>query len=127
MIKINNKKYSNYSIEVYWGNIEVTVLGKKVKNNSPFIQFNIEDNIFIGIETIIPKEILKSLNIDEEISINQYLTDIIYKDQKGWISVITGKYNCWVTRKSNSNFEIKADINQEINISINSIFKIEQN
>jgi len=123
MLKINNKQYDNYNIEIEWSNFKLTVSDKKIKGIAPVITFNIENNIFIGIETILSKEILENMNINEKVNIKQILTDIIYKGKNGWTSIITGKYNCDITRINNNfkiEFEIKFEETEKFNIIIDS-------
>lgn len=111
MIKLNNKKYDNYKIEVLWDNFEVISNDKKIKGVSPFISFNIDNNIIIEIETSISKETLENININEKINITQYLTDIIFEEQKGSRSIIDWKYNFEMTKINSNFFKIEFDIN----------------
>lgn len=123
MIKINNKQYDNYDTKIVRENFETILSGKKINGIAPFIEFNIKNNTLIGIETRLPKEILENMNINEKIDISKCLTDITYEDEKGWISIITGKYNCYLTRISNNSFKIELEIDskelEKINININ--------
>ena len=111
MIKLNNKKYDNYKIEVLWDNFELGSNNKKIKGVSPFISFNIDNNIIIEIETNISKETLENININEKINITQYLTDIIFEEQKGSRSIIDWKYNFEMTKINSNFFKIEFDIN----------------
>lgn len=111
MIKLNNKKYDNYKIEVLWDNFEVISNDKKIKGISPFISFNIDNNIIIEIETSISKETLENININEKININQYLTDIIFEEQNVSRSIIDWKYNFEMTKINSNFFKIEFDIN----------------
>ena len=111
MIKLNNKKYDNYKIEVLWDNFELGSNNKKIKGVSPFISFNIDNNIIIEIETSISKETLENININEKINITQYLTDIIFEEQKGSRSIIDWKYNFEMTKINSNFFKIEFDIN----------------
>lgn len=128
MIKINEKKYDEYIVKVTFGNVDAFVMGEKVKGLSPFISFNIEDNIFLGIETVISKEMLEKININERINMNSYLTDFTYEDEKGWISMIDGNYNFEIVRLSINSFQIKFNIDyldqENINICIDSIVEL---
>lgn len=121
MIKINNKEYNKYNVKIAWGNFNITSYGKKIKGIAPFITFNIKDNILIGIETRIPKEMLENTNLNEKINIKQYLTDITYEDEKGWLSLITGKYDCDIARIGDSYFKIELCIESEETEKINII------
>lgn len=111
MIKLNNKRYDNYKIEVLWDNFELGSNNKKIKGVSPFISFNINNNIIIEIETNISKETLENININEKINITQYLTDIIFEEQKGSRSIIDWKYNFEMTKINSNFFKIEFDIN----------------
>ena len=111
MIKLNNKRYDNYKIEVLWDNFEICSNDKKIKGVSPFISFNIDNNIIIEIETSISKETLENININEKINITQYLTDIIFEEQKGSRSIIDWKYNFEMTKINSNFFKIEFDIN----------------
>lgn len=111
MIKLNNKKYDNYKIEVLWDNFEVISNDKKIKGISPFISFNIDNNIIIEIETSISKETLENININEKININQYLTDIIFEEQNVSRSIIDWKYNFEITKINSNHYKIEFDIN----------------
>lgn len=113
MIKINGKQYDNYSIKITWVDFERTDFGEKIKSISPFIEFIVEDVIFIGLATCLPKKVLENMNFNEKINIKSYLSDITYEDEKGWISIITGDYTCNLTRINDKNFKIKFDINSE--------------
>ena len=125
MIKINNKEYNNYDIEITWGDFDVVSNGEKRKGSAPFIIFNIENNIFIGIETIISKDMWKNMNLNTKVNIERYISDITYKDEAGWISIITGKYNCNILRISEKEFKIEFCVESEeideINIIIDDV------
>ncbi len=124
MIKVNDKYYSDYNIKISWGNFEAIILGEKTKGIAPFIKFNIEDNLFIGLETRLSKEMLEKISFNEKINIKKYITDITYEDAKGWISIITGKYDCYISRMNENNFKIEFYIEseeiEEININIDT-------
>lgn len=113
MIKINDKQYDNYRIKITWDNFERTYLGEKIKSISPFIEFIIDDVIFIGLETCLSKKVLENMNFDEKVNIKSYLSDITYEDDKGWTSIITGEYTCNLTRINDKNFKIEFVINSE--------------
>jgi len=120
MITINNKQYSNYTSKVTF----IEYDWNKTKGISPFISFDIENKIFVGIETRLPKETLENINYNEKLNITEYLTDITYEAEKGWISIITGTYNCFLTKMDNSyKLELSVESNEleeKIKIGITS-------
>ena len=103
MIKINNKDYENVLKKVSFGEYSVTQDGKKRNGNAPFISFNF-DNAFLGLETIYDKKWLEELKINDKKDISKYISDITYENENGWISLITGNYNCIVTKTKNNIF-----------------------
>ena len=106
MIQINTKKYHNYSTKVTWEKFEVIHDGQKLKGLAPFISFNIEDAIFIGLELILSQEIIESMKLNNQTNIKSYLTDILYEDSRGWISLITDEYDCTIVRLDERKFKI---------------------
>ncbi len=123
MIKVNNKQYDNYDVKITWGNFESVLDKEKVKGIAPFITFNIDNNTFIGIETSLSKEKLKSINT--KLNINKYITDVTYEDEKGWLSIINGKYDCSITRVDEDVFKIDLNVLSEELDEINIV--IEEN
>ena len=123
MIKINDIYYNNYTIKVQWGNFVVTIGNKQTSGTAPFIIFNIKNNLSVGLETRFSKCFLKKLIVNEKTNVNEYLTDVLYMDGKGWSSLI-GKYNFEITKMNNNKFKIEFDIDlkaiEKINISINT-------
>lgn len=106
MIQINTKKYNNYSTKVTWEKFEVIHDGQKLKGLAPFISFNIEDAIFIGLELILSQEIIESMKLNNQTNIKSYLTDILYEDSRRWISLITDEYDCTIVRLDERKFKI---------------------
>ena len=129
MIKINNKRYDSYDYKIVWGNYDAVILGKRNTGVSPFIKFNIEDNIFIGIETVFSKELIKSMNVNEKFCLNSYITDITYEDEKGWVSIITSKYNCELIKLGENRFILELTVDSSeidnLNINVNSNIKFD--
>lgn len=105
MIKINGKEYYNYDIKIDWGKFEAKVYGRKINGESPFIIFNIENNIYIGLELIFSKSMFDKIELNKKINLNKYISDITYEDKKGWISIVTGNYECNVTKVNNNRFK----------------------
>lgn len=106
MIIINGKNFDNASKKVSFGEYSVTQDGKKRNGSAPFISFKF-DNIFLGLETIYDKKWLKELKINDKKDISKYISDITYEDEKGWISLITGNYNCFITKTKNNMFALE--------------------
>lgn len=121
MIRINDKEYSNYSTKVTWGNFEVFISGEKSAGIAPFITFNIEDNIFIGLEFVFSKEMFENTQLNSEINVKKYIGDITFEDEKGWISITTGKYDCNITRISETEFKLELFVESEEIEPINMI------
>jgi len=121
MIIINNQEYNNYEIKIDWSNFSVYSNGKRRIGIAPFITFNIENNIFIGLEFTFSKEMFKDLELNKKINVEQYISDIVYEDEEGWISIINQEYNCNITRKDEINFKIEFCIE---NIIINTIIEL---
>ena len=73
------------------------------------------------------KENLESMKTNDNIDITEYISDILYADEKGWISLNLGEYKCNIVRINKSDFNIKLEVNEkleEISINIDSIVKI---
>ena len=120
MIIINNKKYNEYSIKVSWGEFSVSHCGKRRKGIAPFISFNIDNNKFVGLEFTFSDEMFKQMKENNKLNIKEYISDVLYEDERGWISIINSDYNCDITRIDEKNFKINFYIQAEENISIDS-------
>ena len=120
MIKINNDKYDNYDIKITYGKFNIVKFDEKLSGVSPFIMFNVGDNIFLGIETVIYKDILENIKLKEKKDLTCYLTDITYEDEKGWISFINEKYYFYITKISDFDFKVDFSLEtlDEINVKI---------
>ena len=106
MITINGKQYNIDSKKISFGKYRVTQDGKKRNGKAPFITFKFE-NILLGLETIYDTKELKELNLDDKKDISKYISDITYEDEKGWISLITGNYKCFIQKIDNNKFIIE--------------------
>ncbi len=106
MIIINGKNFDNASKKVSFGEYSVTQDGKKRNGSALFISFKF-DNTILGLETIYDKKWLKELKINDKKDISKYISDITYEDEKGWISLITGNYNCFITKTKNNMFALE--------------------
>lgn len=120
MIIINNKEYDNYTIQVSWGNFSVSYQGKRRTGIAPFISFNIENKLFIGLELTFSNNMIKEMKKNIKTNIKEYISDVLYKDERGWISIINSDYDCAITRIDKKNFKINFYIKAEENIFIES-------
>lgn len=125
------KKYDKYKIDVSLDKFSVSKhVGKSVTKRiglAPFITFSISDLIAVGLEMTYSKENLESMKTNENVDITEYISDILYADENGWISLDLGEYKCNITRINKSDFNIKLEVKEkieEININIDSIVKI---
>lgn len=126
MIKINNKDYTKYDTKITWGDFYAYSNGKKRTGIAPFIQFNIENKIFIGLEFVYSKEMWEDIKSCVKIDIKQYLTDITYEDEKGWISLIAEKHNCYITKIEENIFKIDLFVESTLeNIKIELDVKVQ--
>lgn len=127
MIKINDKEYIKYNKKITWSNFEHILKDKKIIGIAPFIQFNIDDKVLIGLEFSLSKEMLEKLKINKKININQYISDVTYEDEKGWVSLITWKYDCVITRINKVQFRLEFEIlsNEFETININIVDDLE--
>lgn len=107
MITINNNKYTVQDIKVTFGNYNVSNKDKKRNGQSPFIQFHTNNDLFIGIETTYDKAWLQELKTNDKKDITEYISDIAYEDENGWISLITGKYTCYLEKINHTNFRLE--------------------
>lgn len=112
MVIINEKKYDCSKIKVSFGKYNVSNKGKKRYGLSPFISFKC-NNIYFGLETTYDKCWLEELKINDKKDISNYITDITYEDEKGWISLISGTYKCFVKRISSNIFEFEFNVYRE--------------
>ena len=106
MIKINNKDYTKYDTKITWSDFYTYFNGEKRTGIAPFIQFNVENKIFVGLEFVYSKEMWEDTKPCIKIDMKQYLTDITYEDEKGWISLIVEKHNCYITKIEENMFKI---------------------
>lgn len=106
MIIINGKNFDNALKKVSFGVYNITQDGKKRNGSAPFISFKF-DNIILGLETIYDKKWLEELKLNDKKDISKYISDITYEDEKGWISLITGNYSCFINRAENNKFALE--------------------
>lgn len=102
MTIINDKNYEKALIKVSFGQYIVNQDGK-INSTALFISFKF-GNIYLGLETVYDKNWLKELKMNDKKDISKYISDITYEDEKGWISLITGKYKCFINRVKDNIF-----------------------
>ena len=129
MIIINENKYSIFDYKVSWGKFYVSNNGKRRDGKAPFITFNIDNNKYIGLEFTFSDDMFKQMKVNVKTNLKEYISDILYDDEKGWISIIDGNYDIYLTRLSekefNINFCIKAhDVDEEFNIFLDENISI---
>ena len=112
MIIVNGKNFDNALKKVSFGKYNVTQDGKKRNGSAPFISFKF-DNGILGLETIYDKKWFEELKINDKKDISKYISDITYEDEKGWVSLITGNYNCFVTKTNNNMFSLELSCEAE--------------
>ncbi len=106
MIKINNIEYNKFETKILWGNFSVSSYGHKRTGIAPFITFNV-NNTFIGLEFTFSKEMFENTAFGIKTDIKEYITDVTFEDEKGWISIIIyGQYDCNIIRINEKKFHI---------------------
>lgn len=131
MLTINNKEYKKIKVQIIWKNYTIVSSKNKRSGISPSFIFN-TDNETITIETTTSKTIFENMKINTKINIKDNISDITYEDDKGWISIIDGKYNCDITKINKDAFNITFnittdDIDEEFNIKIDENINILNN
>lgn len=100
MIRYNDKVYNKSLYQISFGEYKVKQNGKERTGKSPRITFMLDD-FNLMLEFIYDKEWIRELKINDKKDISKYVTDIIYNDSKGWISLIYGTYKCFLERIDN--------------------------
>ena len=141
MIKINDNEYVEYNMKISWIDFERNsnnagiVWGKaghnlNAKNDetAPFIEFNINNNILIGLEFSLSSKMLSDFPLNKQNDVSQYLSDITYEDEKGWISLITWDYKCAITKTAKNEYKLQFNILsneiEKLDIKIDTNLKI---
>ena len=65
----------------------------------------------------------ETLKLETHSNISQYVSDITYEDENGWISIIDGDYNCMITKTSTNKFKINLFANarfDELKLLVNT-------
>lgn len=130
MIKYNNKVYNKVLYKVSFGEYLVHQNGKKRIGKSPYITFKFDD-FKLSLELVYDKEWIKELKINDKKEISNYLTDIVYRDNTGWISLICGKYKCYLERINNDDYVLDfwcntVDDEEEFHILLNEKIKFKE-
>lgn len=119
MIKIENKEYKQYSTSITWETFSAGSLEKRRSGLAPFITFQVE-NKYIGLEFSYAKKMFEKIKPNQSVNVKEYISDILYEDENGWISLL-GNYDCRITRINHNVFNIKFDIEAaEISIQIDT-------
>ena len=110
MITINDKKYDKVLKKVSFAEYSVTQDSNVRIGSAPIILFKFDNNL-IRLETTYDKKYLEELNTNDKKDINKYISDITYEDENGWVSLITGNYNSFITKVRNNKFvfELKCE------------------
>lgn len=131
MIIVNGNKFNNHKTNISLDKFSVSKYdGNKVikrKSVAPYITFNVDDKIFVALEMNYSDSMFKEVKINEQVDITKFITDILYADEKGWVSLTTGKYACIITRKNEMNYNfdlIVEDKFEDISIKIDSSVKL---
>ena len=131
MIRYNDKVYNKSLYQISFGEYKVKQNGKERTGKSPRITFMLDD-FNLMLEFIYDKEWIRELKINDKKDISKYVTDIIYNDSKGWISLIYGTYKCFLERIDNEFYlldfycntideeEFSIVLNEKINFILNN-------
>ncbi len=92
--KITNEKYKTrnfYTTEI-------------IEGYSPCFKFNINDKIFLNIETMLLEERITKLNKGKKINIKKNITDILYKNEGGWETLTEDKYIITIRKEAENEY-----------------------
>lgn len=109
MITINDKEYKNFEIEITWSKIAAVCDAQKITGPAPFITFFV-DKFIIGLELIHTKEMFETMKKGIKKDIKKYISDITFEDEKGWISINNGPFQCHIIKKDDKTFNIDFEI-----------------
>lgn len=128
MIIINNIEYNEFETKISWGNFLVSSYGYKRTGIAPFITFYV-DNTFIGLEFTFSKEMFENTALGIKTDIKEYISDVTFEDEKGWLSINDGQYECNIIRINEKNFRIifhiiAHDLDDEFDIFIDDEIEI---
>ncbi len=122
MIKIKDRSFETYRIEVIWKNFSVSSKnGKHQSGKAPLITFYLDDRIVIELELTCSKTMLLNTKINQRTNIRDYLSDITMEKEEVWSSLILGKYDCNITRINERMFHLDFYVEEEkTSLSINT-------
>lgn len=109
MIKINDKEFKEFEEKILWGTFSAVTNGQKRNGIAPRIMFCI-NNTLIGLELTFSKEMFENIELKTKTNIKRYISDVTYEDEKGWISIVDGQYNCDITRINDKDFQLEFHI-----------------
>ena len=127
MININDKEYKGYNINVSERSFSVSSYkdGKKSERNgiAPYIQIALNNEIDIGIEMNFSYDMFKELELDKDIDITKYITDILYSDELGWVSIIDSEHYSRIKKISDDEYSLSLYVKDgsfdiEVNLEI---------
>lgn len=105
MIKINNKIYDNFTYEIFFGICDTGKDKKRTSVIAPTIIFLFE-NISLELELKCSQSFIKKLKINDKKNLTEYLSDIMYKDDKGWMSLIDSTYQLYIEKIKKNIFKV---------------------
>lgn len=122
MIKINDTQYADDCIKITWKNFNTSnASGKKRFGKAPLITFCLEKNISVELEFTFSQAMFLDTKTNIRTNIKEYVSDIIFKNDKGCTSLIYGKYDCNITRINEKKFNLDFYVEEkEISIFINT-------
>ena len=124
MVIVNNKEYTNYDIVTSWNDFSFNFNGHKKIGIAPFITFNIE-NISIWLELTFEDVMFKQLKLNNKVNIKDFIIDILYCNDRGWISISNNNFSSFITSINEDNFRLEITlISSRINFNIDTIIKL---
>lgn len=67
----------------------------------------------------------KQLKLNQRVNIKDFVSDILYCNDKGWISISNSNFSFFVTRINEDNFRLKLIvISSRINFNIDTIIRL---
>lgn len=129
MIVINSEKCCLENVNVSYGRYKVVRRGKSIKGIGLYICFKY-DISSVGIEMTYDLRDIKILKVNSTIDITDYVSDITFEDENGWLSLILGDFVCLLTKREKDlvNIELKykgEECSINFDIYINEDVKIE--
>ena len=131
IVKINDIEYKDYDINVIEQSFSAFSYkdGKKSERTgfAPFIQIDLINDIHIGIEMNYSYEMFRENDLDKEIDISKYITDILYSDEKGWVPITNNEHNTRIKKISDNEYDLYLDVKDDsfdIKIELKILFKL---